>query len=1520
MKDGIEVVQQSSRIKKILPKNVVAEALLMSEMFDLNELVAMELIVTGESQVPRYPGAARGPVAVMLYYDAKRSLLSSLKCLLQAVSGKSWSINLPRDFNRLLSTFLGELVDDGIVDRVLDTLSNFDAKSEFDLLHRNRALGPGKFKRQVYDLIKEIKDLYSYIVFAFAAQFDLKEETISHLIKTAASKGSLDSNRRLDSTTVMLVFGIFYVLDVPKLHSINPNTSVTRGDSGQQIDNPNLPQIIKDKQLLKNISSSLDSTQFSVPEVKVMISFCLGLTVRAINTSESNHDSIVASLDEEKLIDESIGDKVFEILDSMIVKNTVVESDEFFMLRIHTMLIDMPHLFPIKMKELRDRGDEEGRIVASNIQQGINPPASLRHNFQKYLNLLANFYSKDKKGLSTNFWKTSEILLRTNAPENNISFFRFLKSSLETYLPQNLRLVLFKLLASFAKTSPFNVFGLLRSGNLHNPQYSFEEIFGSFDLYLRSFKDVSNDFGSSYSTLMHNTSSQQSQKLVITAMDIEVLCAILDMIESIVSSDKTCSISIAENQSYNCIPVFVGLTSCPIPRRLKAALLSCLGGFCKASPSVALNVWSKLDIIIPKPQVAVTLHSQASIGGPRNWTDGVFMEVEDIEPRSEEYPVTIGFLKCINDVVDHVINIKDSTKQAVLETATNFVINGILLKVHSRVFAVEEEKWKIILHCLEITKQVLNAYNPIDDETLLKSSFLVMNQVLQENLLFRTLMCVIEDVASTLLTETSSQVVHPPHFDNALHQLHVKCLHRSLQIIFQVIDKQNDFMNLVRSVPGYPYASLMSMATLFANINPRTTEADRLATLIKLSLIAVSEVRTETMKILRGLVSEDATISHLCLLQVQPLKLIHEDYIFHGFVDSIESGNEKLRLEVLKLISECFQTDFNATSSGYGLANKLLGLDRKLQLRTPGSLDQTYTCLHSIIASIEGELDATSSEEQYWSMQIILLMCTHPLTRSNTLRFLRTSYELVANYLRLQVKMNAQEFDKLAPKTPLFWKLLAAELKTVTDSCLKSYANTYIRLLLGPDGDKKLLDIIPRSVFTHSYPEMPSWEYFDGKELWNTISSCSEDGVVDVKSLHQNILHEVRQFSSQLGASQAGSIQNEIRSILSFACDLNASKKELDLKIMYLEGWRDLMEIILLTNSLDVFEGKTRGNLVLQLLNELLALASSPETITSLLSPISSVITIAAVTLRKMPSETVSKSNMLTSARYLTNVLESPASAETWNQMKRARVNLYTSLLHFIRSLEATREQKLSNRLLDRLVKDSLTGVELVKVLALSILTECDSSWVGELASDGSLRMLIHSILNDDKEIKESKCDKLSKAFYSFEAKMTLLIGIASSQSGARTLIHLGITECLLSLETFDIYTNSTNKNEVCFRIFTSVLKLILLLVDMSIPSDLEILAKFLTCKSHIFYDLMRSPSESYRESEEGKIIIPQLVSLTSKLILFTDSQLQKSFIQSTYICHDIKSSVDLRILTSVLQGCIRFMTQNRKYNLLNLI
>lgn len=49
---------------------------------------------SGEYQQPHFPGLTRGLVAVLLYWDGKRSVANSLRTLIQSRHGKTFTLEL----------------------------------------------------------------------------------------------------------------------------------------------------------------------------------------------------------------------------------------------------------------------------------------------------------------------------------------------------------------------------------------------------------------------------------------------------------------------------------------------------------------------------------------------------------------------------------------------------------------------------------------------------------------------------------------------------------------------------------------------------------------------------------------------------------------------------------------------------------------------------------------------------------------------------------------------------------------------------------------------------------------------------------------------------------------------------------------------------------------------------------------------------------------------------------------------------------------------------------------------------------------------------------------------------------------------------------------------------------------------------------------------------------------------------------------------------------------------------------
>ena len=1485
VKDGITVVQNGHRSRKIVPKTVVEEAVLLSEMFDLNELVALELLITGDHQLPRYPGAARGPVAVLLYMDSRKSLLHSLKTLLQCVGGRTWAMTASPDVSSLIHSFLTGLIQEGVIDRALQNLQTFDSQKEIELLQKNRAFGPGKFKRQVIDIIKEIEELHSYILMAYAAQFGIAPKATTELIRIISELPCIKSNSKLDAVATNLILAVLFNLDTASFHT---------SDGGIE----QLP-LVKHDTLLNDVYRCVQN--LNSPQLKTLLTLTCSVVAKTVNTMGSESlESLTIGLHEDTMFDEAVDGNVFDAIANLLVDNPHLYTDEFNVLRIHSLLTDLPCVFPLKLKELRDKGDESGRMIFAYISEGVRPPTNLSRSFEKFLLLLANFYADENNSCAPEIWKGNDPA----APHKYTIVNKFIRSTVETYSPQILHFSILKLLSSFATKAPFQIFSLLKSSaSHHNPQFSLDHLFKSIQAYGNSLRGVQTD-----ATFILQSDAGKSSQTTNTTSDseIDLFCAFLYLISNIVREDKTCAQAIAENHQYNCFPTFVSLISGPIPRKLRASLLSCLSAFASSSPVVALNVWLNMEFVLPHPQLAVSFHSSQ---GQKASQKIIPLDIEDIEPRNEDYAVTMSFVSVVQSLLPHVMALRDNYKQEMTDHSVSFVVNSIFLKIESRVFKHEKEKWEAVFSCLQVILTVLQSYDPETDEQVLRCAFNLMQQFLQENVLFRGILNIVEAVVAHLEPEAKSALNYK---DDPVIKMQEKCLLLALQILHQVLQKSGDYFCLVRRLAGFPSAVLTPAATLFCNVNPRTGETDRLSLLVRLTAIPSPDIQKQTLAIFQSLVKQESSISYLTLLQCQPFKKYHEDYLLHGFVDCIESDFPDLRKGVIGLLLDLLTSE-NFSSGYYGLAHKLMGFDRKMQLRVPGSCDQSFTCFHSIIAIIESDPDPHHLEERKLSMQVLLQVCANSETRSTVLRFIRTSYDLLVNYMNQRSEWLHGSLPVASlPEVSCFWRLLAAEIKTAQDSELVSHTKHYMQLLLGNDMQSKFPALVPASVYTHSQPEMPVWEFFDGNELWKSITACSADGSVNVKLLHMKLMSEVTQYTYQYGTAQSNLYTNEIKKILSFVEQLNASHQMLQTKVDFFKGWRDLVETVISCDCLELAPDATKGLLLLDLIHTLARQSSDVAVIPALMVPISSVTLIATSRLSSCEFVQTSSTHLLATCKALTGLLEGCQSNELWNRFQRARINFYGALLHVYRAMPNSSGRKLSKRLVSKLSRDSLDSIDLVKVLSLSILQESDTCWVDDLGNDGTLQLLISSLTHDDREIRANKCQKLSKSFYTFESKMSLLTKLASTEKGARILVHLGIVPVLSGLECIEVYTYLLNQNEVCFCIFEAVFRLLVELCQSCPPSDGEELSRFVVAKSPVLYGMLRT-TESYRETAEGQKVLFHVSALLSKLILFTNQELQKTFFAFTNVCMDARKESEAKILLNLLQGCVTYIRSNRK-------
>lgn len=706
----------------------------------------------------------------------------------------------------------------------------------------------------------------------------------------------------------------------------------------------------------------------------------------------------------------------------------------------------------------------------------------------------------------------------------------------------------------------------------------------------------------------------------------------------------------------------------------------------------------------------------------------------------------------------------------------------------------------------------------------------------------------------------------------------------------------------------------MNLSSLFFQINHRTQKIDRLATLIKVLSVPNNRIQIETLKLLQNLVVSNQELSENILLQIKPFVQFHEDYFLHSFVECCESDDKVLRIETLKFILKCLQRDINSPNSN-GFSFRLFDFDRnKKSLKVAGAPGQPFNCLHSIIGILESD-SILFTDERCLCMEILYTLCKDFETCNTLLRFLRTSYDLIGSYLA-SLQKRITNFDKEnwlldenISEVAWFFRILAIEIKTTSESNLKSYCNSYTKMLVD---EKKLTNLIPNKIFVHSQLDVPSWEYFDNEELWKTMGefTCKDNNLINIKLLRNKLANEIKTVNLQIGVIQTNLIQTEIDRIIEFAIKLNDQNQVLNSKIIFFEGWRELNEIIFTTDCLNI-DSNSKTLLLLDVAQKLLSGIHLPDAITTLITPISSVLLLCCSSLRKLQPEAQLKTRLLSTANSIMNLLESLSLL--WNQNKRARVNFYAALIHIYKILpnSSTNGIKLNFRLLEKICKDVLSGQELNKVLTMSVLIESNPSWIKDVANDGTLRLIMDSLKEDDKEIKLNKFDVRCKAFYSFETKMALLMKISLDSRGNKILKHLGIIEILSELECFDLYSFLIGQSDICYKMVVSILRLLLSVSCTDDEQDIQQISQFVQTHSSTINDILNLKSPTKNE-EEGITVLTLVTSLLSKLCYHTKKQVQTSFLNLIHNYYGKIKPNESKILMNILTGYVEIVHSNR--------
>ncbi|TPP63753.1 hypothetical protein FGIG_01795 [Fasciola gigantica] len=663
--------------KVALSQDFIDEVLVLSDLFEANELLMVELLLT--------------------------AIIDTLRTIILSREGRAWSPSLSEGIIEVIQKFTSDLWDCGFLYNVIGTLKSFDATKEFSRLERAQALGASKHRHDVYQLLRNIQNTLSECVLLWSCQsalsiseFRLVLDCFLHSevprednAHETQQETSMKSPIPISHSRAHLLMSLLYTLDPFPLFAISPEqlSELSEEDLSHPLYSDRtfactIGQLLDDEKNSLEALADPDSSDRAavVALLRLAWAICLRRTVHLRHElSRRQQNQLTRSpttsptpggSDNRNLVDNSYGvDEDEELQAAMGIEAGALEfirkrllqvvgfdREVLWFCRVHSIITDLIVHMPNRVKEIRLRDENLLRRTGFD-------PASTGSGFANFLLLIAELYNQPGSRLHARF-------------------------SLEYWWP----------------SGELAVMGMTTGGTLTGFQGA--EFFPG----LRGFPTRS----PSKAVTLQNRNSETDN----------------------IRQDPVARSLFASTTHWQVIPTCIGLLSCPISLGLKADLLHLLTALSRSS-TIGTLIWRHITMSELFP-VSLQRTTQQPLT-----PCGLNTEMDEVEPRVEEYPVTRAFLALTTVLMPQLIEVsrdvggggggggggssnninvtgpvgrpfgpdtKDMTlptseESALLQSTSlvatiKFLTNSVFLKHNMRAYRDPNERWDIAAACL----------------------------------------------------------------------------------------------------------------------------------------------------------------------------------------------------------------------------------------------------------------------------------------------------------------------------------------------------------------------------------------------------------------------------------------------------------------------------------------------------------------------------------------------------------------------------------------------------------------------------------------------------------------------------------------------------------------------------------------------------------------------------------------------------------------------------------------------------
>ncbi|OQR96826.1 hypothetical protein THRCLA_07157 [Thraustotheca clavata] len=319
--------------------------------------------------------------------------------------------------------------------------------------------------------------------------------------------------------------------------------------------------------------------------------------------------------------------------------------------------------------------------------------------------------------------------------------------------------------------------------------------------------------------------------------EVQALNAMLSIFQSVLENPAIVHFFL-DWPDNNVLLLFLSFLRCSIPSVLKGAVMQTLSRFVISAPLAQL-LWQHLEAA----QILTTTASTT--------TTGIQFELEQIESMQRTYPATTGFLALLRPLFtyDFPEECGASYRVSGNRPYMDFVVDHVFLKITTREFDSDMEKWTLLEHVLGLFHDVLRRYDPTASDFLdeyaqitpanggnvqhvLKpksSGFYLMYKLLTDSNVMRQLFTLLPTVETleqsyetqhaTYTADLCMQLVQPEDSLRPLNATHKRqeCVHLILDMLSIVMLKESKFLSLLRE-SGLQDRSAEPLANLLSRV------------------------------------------------------------------------------------------------------------------------------------------------------------------------------------------------------------------------------------------------------------------------------------------------------------------------------------------------------------------------------------------------------------------------------------------------------------------------------------------------------------------------------------------------------------------------------------------------------------------------------------------------------------------------------------------------------------------------------